>query len=116
MSRSLHMPKGRPRGSGGLWKLLFVVSGLTILALIWAERRARSQGNWYLGTAPAGAPPMRERDSAAPSIGAKPLLERPAPYAAPGTTSGAEAGAATPGPDAARQPDPIATADASGTE
>lgn len=118
MSRSLHLPKGRSRGNGGLWKLLFVasiLSGLTVLAFIWSQRRARGQESQALGTAPAGAPPMPERDPAAPSTRANPLLEPRAPYATPGTTSGAVAGATSGASgETARQPEPSAGVDATG--
>jgi hypothetical protein len=114
MSRSLRVPKDRPRGSGGIWTLVFVVTGITILAVIWAKRRAQEQERQPVGTAPAGAPPMPERD---PAARAASLVARPTPTATPGTTTGAVAGATTApaGPDVARQPAPIAEADAPGT-
>lgn len=106
MSRSLHVPSIRQEDeSSGLWKLLPFLAGALIIALIWAERRSSRRGNAALGTAPAGAPPMREREPATPTA------PRPAPFAAPGTTSGATAGTGTP----ATQPEPIAKSDAPGT-
>ncbi|MEA2511389.1 MAG: hypothetical protein QOJ59_876 [Thermomicrobiales bacterium] len=117
MSRSLSMPKVGQRDKSLLWKLLPFLAAAVAVALIWAERRASKRGGSTMGTAPAGAPPMRERDPAAASVGTEPRFERPAPYATPGTTSGAMAGAepAAAGPDVANQPAPIAEADAPGT-
>jgi hypothetical protein len=92
--------------------------GVVVLAAILANKKgAGRRSNAALGTAPAGAPPMRERDPATPSVRTNPLLERPAPYATPGTTAGAMAGAegAAVGLVATRQPAPIAEADAPGT-
>ena len=103
MSRSLHVPSVKREKEGGrLWKLLPLLAGALIIALIWAERRSGKRGNAAIGTAPAGAPPMQERD---PSI---PSAER---FSPPSTTSGAMAGA---GPSVG-QPAPIAEADAPGT-
>jgi hypothetical protein len=100
-----------------LRKLLFVVFGVTVLALIWAARRARGQDRQPVGTAPAGAPPMRERDPAAPAFRTDPALERPGPRATSGMTTGAAASApaAAAVPGVSRQPAPVAEADAPGT-
>jgi hypothetical protein len=108
MSRSLRVSMGRPRG-GGWWKVLLVVSGFMLLALVWVQRRARGQESQALGTAPAGTPPVREREPAIPTPGVNPLLERPAPYATPGATSGAVAGTAV-GTGTAKQPEPVTAA------
>lgn len=100
------MPSVRHRSeSSGLWKLLPFLAGALVIALIWAERRSGKRGHAAVGTAPAGAPPMPEREPATPSN------MRPAPFSAPGTTSGAATGS---GPSAG-QPSPIAEADAPGT-
>jgi hypothetical protein len=106
VSRSLHVPSIKRKDEGGrLWKVLPFLAAALIIGLIWAERRSSKRGNAQLGTAPAGAPPMREREPTTPTNA------RPAPFAAPGSTSGAAAGS---GP-AAAQPAPIAESDAPGT-
>jgi hypothetical protein len=86
-------------------KYLPLLAGALIIALIWAERRSGKRGNAAIGTAPAGAPPMREREPATPTA------PRPTPYAPSATTSGAATWAGTP----TAQPEPIAEADAPGS-
>jgi len=105
------MPSVGKQDSGRLWRLLPFLAGAVVIALIWAERRAGKRGNEAVGTAPAGAPPMRERDPTAASVGSRSRVEQPGPVATPGTTSAATAGAGT----VASQPAPVAEADAPGT-
>jgi hypothetical protein len=111
VSRSLRVPIVGKQDSGRLWKLLPFLAGAIVIALIWANRRSGKRGNEAVGTAPAGAPPMRERDPAAASVSSQPRVEQPGPMATPGTTSAATAGVGT----VASQPAPIAEADAPGT-
>jgi hypothetical protein len=117
VSRSLHLPPARSGETAWYWKLLPFLAAAAVLALIWAERRGERRNGARLGTAPAGAPPLPERDPARPTTGVNPLLERPAPYAAPGTTAGATpaSGAASAGAAVAAQPAPLAAMDAPGT-
>jgi hypothetical protein len=111
MSRSLHLPPARSGETGWWRKLVPLLAAGVVIALIWAERRNDRRNGARLGTAPAGAPPLPERDPVRPTTSVNPLLERPAPYATPATTAAAMPASAA----VTDQPAPIAAMDAPGT-
>lgn len=101
MRQHLPAPFRREEEEHHFWRFLPFLAGALVVALVWLERRSRHENRAAVGTAPAGAPPMRERD-------ATPFTP-PATPTPPPATSGAQA---APAPE---QPEPVAQSDAFGT-
>lgn len=111
-----HLPHIRKKKEKKRRKLLPLLLLIAIVALIVTRRRGGAN-HAAVGTAPAGATPMPERDPMRPSATTTSTIDQPAPTATPGTTSGAKTGVTTApvGSEVAEPPTPINEQDAPGT-